>query len=247
MAAKYDADSPFSIESFPLKQAHHLMKLLNRIMHTIRIAMMALPVLFALNLHEARAASEPDEIVAADLLTVKEPESEAESRLRDIRLTTQGGAVGYGDYLDFGLPAENEEVMLARLVNRYAAQGYRQDIFLTDPSMRAVGSGHTVIGQTARDVLHAKTREWPGRAMYHREGFGPMWQGPGKSGLVIALQTALLDLAGETGPGQVRLCVESSSGTTQASAAPYFGRREEAVGNSDRRAVLFFETGGCRS
>jgi len=167
---------------------------------------MVLPALSILNLSEARAESEPDEIVAVDLLTVKEPESQAESRLRVIRLSTQGGSTGYGDYLDFGLPAENEVETLARLVNRYAVQGYRQNIFLTDPSMRAVGGGHTVIGQTANDVLHAKTREWPGRAMYHREGFGPMWQGPGKSGLVIALQAALLDLAGETGPCQVRLC-----------------------------------------
>ena len=155
---------------------------------------------------EAQAASKPDRIVAADLLTVKEPGSQAESRLRVLRLKTRGGSTGYGDYLEFGLPAENEKEILARLVNRYAAQGHKQNIFLTDPSMRAVGSGHTVIGQTANEVLHAKTREWPGRAMYHREGFGPMWQGPGKSGLVIALQTALLDLAGETGPGQVRLC-----------------------------------------
>ncbi|MGA0235720.1 MAG: enolase C-terminal domain-like protein [Alphaproteobacteria bacterium] len=182
------------------------MKLLNRIMHTIRLAMMALPALFALNLHEARAASKPDEIVAADLLTVKEPKSEAESRLRVIRLTTRDGSTGYGDYLDFGLPAGNEEEALARLVNRYAAQGYKQNIFLTDPSMRAVGSGHTVIGQTADYVLNAKTREWPGRAMYHREGFGRMWQGPGKAGLVIALQAALLNLAGEKGPCRVRLC-----------------------------------------
>ena len=172
----------------------------------IRLVFMVLPALSILNLSEARAESEPDEIVAVDLLTVKEPESQAESRLRVIRLSTQGGSTGYGDYLDFGLPAENEVETLARLVNRYAVQGYRQNIFLTDPSMRAVGGGHTVIGQTANDVLHAKTREWPGRAMYHREGFGPMWQGPGKSGLVIALQAALLDLAGETGPCQVRLC-----------------------------------------
>ena len=155
---------------------------------------------------EARAAAEPDEIVTADLLTVKVPESEAESRLRVIRLTTRSGSTGYGDYLDYGLPAENAEEALARLVNRYAAQGYKQNIFLTDPSMRAVGSGHTVLGQTANDVLNAKTREWPGRAMYHREGFGRMWQGPGKSGLIIALQAALLDLAGEKGPCQVRLC-----------------------------------------
>ena len=155
---------------------------------------------------KAQADSKPDEIVAADLLTVKEPKSEAESRLRVIRLTTQSGATGYGDYFEFGLPAENEEATLARLVNRYAAQGYKQNIFLTDPSMRAVGSGHSVIGQTAKDVLNAKTREWPGRAMYHREGFGSMWQGTGKSGLIIALQAALLDLAGETGPGMVRLC-----------------------------------------
>ena len=155
---------------------------------------------------KAQADSEPDKIVAADLLTVKEPKSEVESRLRVIRLTTRGRATGYGDYLDYGLPAEDAEEALARLVNRYAAQGYKQNIFLTDPSMRAVGAGHTVVGQTANDVLHAKTREWPGRAMYHREGFGPMWQGPGKSGLVIALQAALLDLAEEKGPCQVRLC-----------------------------------------
>ena len=96
---------------------------------------------------EAQAASKPDKIVAADLLTVKEPGSQAESRLRVIRLTTQSGATGYGDYLDFGLPTENEVETLARLVNRYGAQGYKQNIFLTDPSMRAVGSGHTVLGQ----------------------------------------------------------------------------------------------------
>ena len=174
----------------------------------IQLAIMIMPALSVLNLQaqEAQAESKPDEIVAADLLTVREPGSEAESRLRVIRLTTRGGATGYGDYLDYGQPAENAEETLARLVNRYAAQGYKQNIFLTDPSMRAVGSGHTVIGQTANDVLNAKTREWPGRAMYHREGFGRMWQGPGKSGLAIALQTALLDLAGETGPGHVRLC-----------------------------------------
>ena len=161
--------------------------------------MMVLPALSILTL-EAQAESEPGEIVAADLLTVAEPRSEAESRLRIIRLTTRSGDKGYGDYLDFGLPAENEEETLARLVNRYAAQGHKQNIFLTDPSMRAVGSGHTVIGQTANDVLHAKTRRWPGRAMYHREGFGPMWQGPGKPALVIALQTALLDLTKEKRP-----------------------------------------------
>ena len=155
---------------------------------------------------KAQADSELDEIVAADLLTVKEPKSEAESRLRVIRLTTRGGSTGSADYLEFGLPATNEEEILARLVNRYGAQGYKQNIFLTDPSMRAVGSGHTVLGQTANDVLNARTREWPGRAMYHREGFGSMWQGPGKSALIIALQAALLDLAGENGPGQVQLC-----------------------------------------
>ena len=174
----------------------------------IQLAIMIMPVLSVLNLQaqEAQAASKPDEIVTADLLTVREPGSEAESRLRVIRLTTQSGVMGYGDYFEFGLPAENEEATLARLVNRYAAQGYKQNIFLTDPSMRAVGSGHTVLGQTAKDVLNAKTREWPGRAMYHREGFGSMWQGTGKSGLIISLQAALLDLAGEIGPCQVRLC-----------------------------------------
>ena len=172
----------------------------------IRQAMMVLPALSILNLPKAFAESDPNEIVAVDLLTVKEPGSEAESRLRVIRLTTRDGSTGYGDYLDFGLPAENEEETLARLVNRYGEQGYKQNIFLTDPSMRAVGGGHTVIGQTAKYVLHAKTRKWPGRALYAREGFGPMWQGPGKPGLVIALQAAVLDLADEKGSCRMRLC-----------------------------------------
>ena len=200
-----DGDPPFGIVSFPLKQAHRLMKLLNRILLTFRLAIMGLPAFLILNL-AAREDSSPDEIVAADLLTVAEPKSEAESRLRVIRLITRDGSMGYGDYLEFGLPAKEEEESLKRLVNRYGVQGYKFNIFLTDPSMRAVGAGHTVIGQAAMGVLHAKTREWPGRAMYHREGFGPMWQGPGKPALIIALQTALLDLAGETGPCRVRLC-----------------------------------------
>jgi L-alanine-DL-glutamate epimerase-like enolase superfamily enzyme len=155
---------------------------------------------------DAKPASESDKIVAADLLTVKEPRSEAESRLRVIRLTTRGGATGYGDYLDFGLPAEDAEATLARLVNRYAEQNHKLNIFLADPSMRAVGEGHRVIGQTATSVLNAKTRHWPGRALYHREGLARVWQGPGKSALVIALQTALLDLTKKTGPSGVRLC-----------------------------------------
>jgi len=177
-----------------------------RTRYSIQLAMLVLPALSILNLQEALADSEPDKIVVVDLLTVKEPKSEAESRLRVIRLTTEGGSTGYGDYLEFGLPSKDEEETLARLVNRYAAQGYKQNIFLTDPSMRAVGSGHTVIGQTANDVLNAKTRKWPGRAMYHREGFGPMWQGSGKSALVIALQAALLDLTTDNGPSRLRLC-----------------------------------------
>lgn len=56
----------------------------------ISLVMMALLALSILNLQEARAASESDEIVAIDLLTVKEPRSQAESRLRVIRLTTRG-------------------------------------------------------------------------------------------------------------------------------------------------------------
>ena len=63
--------------------------------------------------------------------------------------------MGYGDYLDFGLPAENEEETLARLVNRYAAQDHKIDIFMTDPSIRPVGGGHTVLGQTAEQLLDA--------------------------------------------------------------------------------------------
>jgi len=167
---------------------------------------MALSVFSMLNLSDVHAVSKSNEIVAADLLTVAEPASEAESRLRVIRLTTRDGSMGYGDYLEFGLPAQEEEETLARLLNRYGEQGYKLNIFLTDPSMRAVGEGHTVIGQTANYLLHAKTRYWPGRALYHREGFGRIWQGPGKSALVIALQTALLDLTTEKSPSQVRLC-----------------------------------------
>ena len=172
------------------------------------LLMLFLPSLSPLNLpaQEAPAESKPDPIVAADLLTVKEPKSEAESRLRVIRLTARDGSTGYGDYLDYGLPAEDAEEALARLVNRYALQNYKPNIFMPDPSMRAVGAGHTVLGETAHDVLNAVTPVLPGRALYHREGFGRMWQGPGKSALIIALQTALLDLAGETGPGHVRLC-----------------------------------------
>ena len=122
----------------------------------IRLIIMVLPALSILHLQEARAASESDEIVAMDLLTVKEPRSQAESRLRVIRLTTRSGATGYGDYLDLGLPAENEEETLARLVNRYVEQNHKKNIFLTDPSMRAVGVGHTVMGQTAEQMLHAQ-------------------------------------------------------------------------------------------
>ena len=141
-----------------------------------------------------------------DLLTAREPKSEAESRLRVIRLTTRGGSTGYGDYLEFGLPAENEEETLARLVNRYAEQGHKQNIFLTDPSMRAVGGGHTVIGQTAKYLLHAKTREWPGHALFV---WGRLWPDVArarKPELVIALQTALLNLTKVNGPCRMRLC-----------------------------------------
>ena len=80
----------------------------------IQLIMMVLPALSILNLPKAFAKSEPDAIVAVDLLTVKEPRSEAESRLRVIRLTTRGGSTGYGDYLDFGLPAKEEEETLER-------------------------------------------------------------------------------------------------------------------------------------
>ena len=167
---------------------------------------MALSVFSILHLPDVHAEPKSGEIVAADLLTVRKPKSEAESRLRVIRLITRDGSMGYGDYLEFGLPAKEEEETLKRLVNRYGVQGYKLNIFLTDPSMRAVGEGHTVLGQTANDILHAKTRYWPGRALYHREGFGRIWQGPGKSGLIIALQAALLDLTTEKSPSQVRLC-----------------------------------------
>ncbi len=177
-----------------------------RTRRSTQLAVMALSVFSMLNLPDVHAELKSSEIIAADLLTVRKPKSEAESRLRVIRLITRDGSMGYGDYLELGLPAKEEEETLARLVNRYGVQGYKLNIFLTDPSMRAAGEGHTVIGQTANYLLHAKTRYWPGRALYHREGFGRMWQGPGKSGLVIALQAALLDLTTEKSPSQVRLC-----------------------------------------
>ena len=158
-----------------------------RVCRIFQFPILVLSVFFILTPGSVWAESEPNEIISADLLTVAEPASEAESRLRVIRLTTRDGSMGYGDYLEFGLPAKEEEETLARLVNRYGEQGYKLNIFLTDPSMRAVGEGHKVLGQTANDILHAKTRYWPGRALYHREGFGRIWQGPGKSGLVIAL------------------------------------------------------------
>ncbi len=148
-----------------------------------------------------------DEIVAMDLLTVKEAGSEAESRLRVIRLTTRSGATGYGDYFEYGLPARNVEETLARLVNRYAEQKHKINHFQTDPSVRAVGGGHTVLGQTAAQILNAPpVMDQRHRAFFPREGFAPMWQGPGKPGLVIALQAALLDLAENNGPCRMRLC-----------------------------------------
>ncbi len=156
---------------------------------------------------QTKGASGADPIVAVDLLTVKEPKTDADSRLRVIRLTTRSGATGYGDYFDFGLPAKNEEATLARLVNRYAEQKQKLNHFQTDPSMRALGGGHAVLGKTAAQTLNAPPamdlRQW---ALFPREGFGPMWQGPGKAGLVIALQAALLDLAEGKSPCRVRLC-----------------------------------------
>ena len=172
----------------------------------MQFPILVLSVFFILSPASVWAELDPHEIIAADLLSVAEPNTEAESRLRVIRLMTHDGSMGYGDYLEFGLSAKEEEETLKRLVDRYGVQGYKLNIFLTDPSMRAVGEGHTVLGRTANSVLHAKTRYWPGRALYHREGFGRMWQGPGKSALVIALQTALLDLTMDKGTSQVRLC-----------------------------------------
>ena len=93
-----------------------------------QLAVMALFVFSMLNLSDVHAEPKSGEIVAADLLTVRKPKSEAESRLRVIRLTTRDGSMGYGDYLEFGLPAEEEGETLARLVNRYE-QGYKLNIF----------------------------------------------------------------------------------------------------------------------
>ena len=174
----------------------------------MQLSVMLFSALSILSLPVVGAETKPDKIVAMDMLTVKEPRSKAESRLRVIRLTTRSGAMGYGDYLEYGLPTDNEEETLARLVNRYAEQDHKIDIFLTDPSTRAVGGGGIVLGQTAEQILNAQpvTHLRDDSALFPREGFGPMWQGPGKSGLVIALQAALLDLTEENGPCEVRLC-----------------------------------------
>ena len=86
--------------------------------HTISACYLMLGFMISLGCAQARADEESNKIVAMDLLTVKEPKSQTESRLRVIRLTTRSGAKGYGDYLDYGLPAESEEETLARLVNR---------------------------------------------------------------------------------------------------------------------------------
>ena len=113
----------------------------------MQFPILVLSVFFILSPASVWADSGPREIIAADLLTVAEPSSEAESRLRVIRLMTGDGSTGYGDYLEFGLSAKEEEETLKRLVDRYGVQGYKLNIFLTDPSMRAVGEGHKVLGQ----------------------------------------------------------------------------------------------------
>ena len=74
----------------------------------IQFPILVLSVFFILTPASVWAESEPKEIISADLLTVSEPASEAESRLRVIRLTTRDGSMGYGDYLEFGL-SEKEE------------------------------------------------------------------------------------------------------------------------------------------
>ena len=103
-----------------------------------QLAVMALSVFSMLNLSDVHAEPKSGEIVAADLLTVRKPQSEAESRLRVIRLTTRDGSMGYGDYLEFGLPAKEEEETLARLVNRYGEQGSVSYTHLTLPTICSV-------------------------------------------------------------------------------------------------------------
>ena len=145
------------------------MKLLNRIPSTVQLAMMALPALSLLN---AQATAESKPAKSADLLTVKEPKSEAESRLRVIRLTTRDGSTGYGVT---GLRSSCRRCggSSGSVVNR-ALQNCKPNIFMPDPSMRAVGAGHTVLGETAPDVLNHITPYWPA-ALYHRKalaGYG---------------------------------------------------------------------------
>ncbi len=64
-----DADSPFSPESFPLNQAHHLMKLLNRIPLTVRLVIMALFALSILGQEGVRADSKTDKPNVIVILT----------------------------------------------------------------------------------------------------------------------------------------------------------------------------------
>ena len=108
----------------------------SRTTQCVRMLMILLPAFTILNLQQANAAADSDEIVAVDLLTAKEPESPTESRLRVIRLTTRSGAKGYGDYLDFDFPARNEQETLDRLVNRYAQQNHKNCLLYTSPSPR---------------------------------------------------------------------------------------------------------------
>ena len=158
-------------------------------------------------------AAEPDPIVEAGLLVVKNPRNPAEARLRVLKLTTRAGVCGYGDFLDFGLSPEDLQAALTRLVNRYAEQGFKRDQFLTDPSLRPLGAAQTVLGQSAPKVLGA----WG--------GFGNIWHGPGRAELVVAMETALRDLlkGNPSAKGKARVCpsfpIEGQQETTAAKAA----------------------------
>ena len=80
----------------------------------LQFPILVLSVFFILSPASVWAESGPHEIIAADLLTVAEPSSEAESRLRVIRLMTGDGSMGYGDDLEFGLSAKEEDEALKR-------------------------------------------------------------------------------------------------------------------------------------
>lgn len=142
----------------------------------------------------------PVVLARVDLLTVRAPRTRGERALRVLRFTASDGSVGRGDFFDFGLPSGDLAATLARVVDRYAAQGRGTDVFELDPSGRPLGLGEPLLG---RPLSSASPR--PGQ-----------WWGAGRAGLVAALLAAraqVFSVSKNTElapPASVRLCAELS-------------------------------------